>query len=132
MNSGIAKYQETAVHLVLRNDDILPDILKYLEPFCVRGDEAQAKERRCALSRLSQVCKAFKDPALSLLWRYQDNLQPIFDIISDVDSLLQLASQDEVRYFRRGLLLRNILTSCSLSQIKSSNLSIITLVLLQT
>lgn len=72
----------SAAHVVLRNSDILTVILKALYPDSSPWEnfKDESQERRCALSRLARVCRLFKDPALTFLWRSLDGLEPFLDL----------------------------------------------------
>lgn len=71
-------------HIVLRNGDILPVILDALNPDILEWmDEKECRERRRTLSKLARVCRIFKDPALSILWRVQQGLKPFLAFIPE-------------------------------------------------
>lgn len=67
-------------HCVLRNIDILQDILDFLE---WDPRDGWSRQGHAALASLSRVCKALQDPALTVLWRTVEDLKPLLRMIPD-------------------------------------------------
>ena len=72
-----------ATQHALRCQDILTEIFKHLspgwldewkrDPQCAQDQKTQ----RQALASAARVCRAFSDPALDVLWRALDDVQPV-------------------------------------------------------
>lgn len=54
--------------IILRDQDATAKLLEYI---------LESPGGRRSLSRLARTCKAFKEPALNVLWRDLDSLNPL-------------------------------------------------------
>ncbi|KAK7685056.1 hypothetical protein QCA50_011893 [Cerrena zonata] len=70
----------SVTHCVLRNIDILQDILDLLE---WDPRDGWSRQGYAALASLARVCKALQDPALTVLWRTVEDLKPLLRMIPD-------------------------------------------------
>ena len=74
---------DRATQHALRCQDILTEIFKHLSPGWLnewKRDPQYAqdqKTQRQALASAARVCRAFSGPALDVLWRVLDDVQPV-------------------------------------------------------
>ncbi|TFK70961.1 hypothetical protein BDN72DRAFT_838344 [Pluteus cervinus] len=67
-------------HRIVKTDDVLCEIFWALESdHFMSVDEIRSNRR--ALVRAARACKAFRQPALDVLWSYQDSFMPLFRLL---------------------------------------------------
>lgn len=65
------RHRSTMVPSILSNPEVTAKVLEYI---------LDTPNGRRSLSRLARTCKAFKEPALNLLWRDLDSFLPLISL----------------------------------------------------
>lgn len=83
----MAEHLHSAAHAVLRNQELLTNIFRHLpwDPHALPKNAL--REGRIELRNLALTCKAFKDPALNLLWMYLESLLPLVKVLPNLHTL---------------------------------------------
>ncbi|TFK70962.1 hypothetical protein BDN72DRAFT_838348, partial [Pluteus cervinus] len=67
-------------HRIVKTEDVLREIFRALELDHLMSMKEIRSNRR-ALVRAARACKAFRQPALDVLWSYQDSFVPLFRLL---------------------------------------------------
>lgn len=68
---AIHQNQNIMFQLILKDADVTAKLLEFI---------MDSPNGRRSLARLARTCKAFKDPALNMLWRDLDSLVPLLSL----------------------------------------------------
>lgn len=70
--TSYAVHQQNMAPAILRDADVTAKLLEYI---------VDSPNGRRSLARLARTCKAFKEPALNVLWRDLDSLVPLLSLL---------------------------------------------------